>query len=79
MNKVIKFKCPHGNHSAYFHSVDNVFCLTHGRLLYTDIPAELQKKKKYKSDFLKKTLDKNEKKLKRLSIKIGKAIVEAMQ
>jgi hypothetical protein len=43
----IKFKCPHGDHSAIFYS-DGGFagCIIHGVLLYTDIPPETRKEHK---------------------------------
>lgn len=78
MSKIIVFKCPHGDHAAYFHSIDNVFCLVHGRLLYTDLPEGLQKKKNYRSDWLK-MLDKDTKKLERLKIKIRKVIAKVLK
>lgn len=77
MSKPIAFKCPHGDHLAYFHSVDIVVCLTHGRLLYTDIPAKLQKKTNYRSDWLRMG-DRDAKKYMRLKVKIGKAIVKVL-
>lgn len=78
MSKVIEFKCPHGDHAAYFHSADNALCLVHGRLLYTDPPEGSQKKKNYRSSWLK-TFDKDAKKLERLKIKIGKLIAKALK
>jgi hypothetical protein len=47
--KPIKFKCPYGNHDALLYSRTFAGCTFHGRLLYTDIPAEALRRLKHKS------------------------------